>query len=78
LKHAQNEILKFLVDGMVFGLFVDVFHVGDNATVEESSQLFILAFKKLQEDGKDSRGGNYFFSAHNLQGSHKTHADFGV
>jgi hypothetical protein len=78
LEHALDKILQLFINLVILGRLVDILQVSDDAAVQKLSQLFVLAFKQLQEDGENGCGWDDVFTAHDLEASDEAHAHFGV
>ena len=67
LEKAENEVLELLVDVVVLCLFVQIFQVVDDATVQEFTQFFVLASEELKENGEDGSRSDDILASHDFE-----------
>ena len=70
--------MQLLIDVVVLCFFVQFFKVIDDATMQELSELFILALEQFKEDWKDDCSTDVIFSTHDLEACNESHSDFWV
>lgn len=75
LEHIKDEILELFVDAMVLMRLVDLLDIVDDHTVEESTQLLILALEQLEEDREDYGCRDDILATHDPETSNDAHSD---